>query len=186
MGICGGYQMLGRVIHDPHASESDQPTTAGLGLLPLETTFATVKRTVRVQGRVLPSNSPLSVAEGAEIVAYEIHMGRTVADRSLRPLVQIDQRSGEPVSELDGASSADGMIFGTYLHGLLENDAVRHALIDAVLARKEASSGPIAPMPASLSRRRLALDRERELDRLAATVRAALDLQPLLAACGMG
>src|SRR5262249_48098308 len=53
LGICGGYQMLGRAIHDPHGSESDRQTVAGLGLLPVETTFAITKRTVRVRGEML-------------------------------------------------------------------------------------------------------------------------------------
>jgi adenosylcobyric acid synthase len=185
LGICGGYQMLGRKILDPHRSESAEPEADGLGLLPVETTFATAKRTVRIRGRLLGAPGPLGSAEGAEIVAYEIHVGHTVADRSLRPLVRIEQRSGDPVSELDGAVSADGLVMGTYLHGLLENDAVRHALIDALLARRNASARSRST-PETLLRRSLAVDREYELDRLAATVRASLDLRPLLAACGLG
>ena len=74
---------------------------------------------------------------------------------------------------------------GTYLHGLLENDAPRHALIDALQARRAARGDLAAPSHTS-TRRFLAADRERELDRLAATVRASLDLRPLLAACGLG
>jgi adenosylcobyric acid synthase len=186
LGICGGYQMLGRLIHDPDSSESGQKTVQGLGLLPVETTFATVKRTVRVRGQMLASRGPLATAEGAEIVAYEIHMGRSVADASLRPLVRIEQRSGESASELDGAVSVDGLVIGTYLHGLLENDAVRHALVDALVARRVASGSSSATAAAPHTRRTLALDREYQLDRLAATVRASLNLQPLLAACGLG
>ena len=181
-GICGGYQMLGRAIHDPHGTESDQGNVPGLGLLPVETTFATTKRTVRVQGRLLATRGPLGGAEGGEVVAYEIHMGRSVADARLTPLVRIEQRSGEAVDELDGLISDDGLVAGTYLHGLFENDAVRHALIDCLLARTRPLSGA-APV---VARRNLAADRAFQLDRLADAVRGTLDLRPLLAACGLG
>jgi adenosylcobyric acid synthase len=180
LGICGGYQMLGRAIHDPHGSESDEPTVLGLGLLPVETTFATTKRTVRVQGQILPGAGLLAGAEGSRVVAYEIHMGRTAIEGARRPLVRIEERSGERVAELDGLVSEDGLVIGTYLHGLLENDAARHALIDVLLARRT-SGGAESP-----ARHHVAADREAQLDRLAATVRASLDLRPLLAACGLG
>lgn len=181
-GICGGYQMLGRAIHDPYATESDRGTVEGLGLLPVETTFATTKRTVRVQGTLLAARGPLGGAEGSDIVAYEIHMGRSVADFSLSPLVRIQNRSGVMVNELDGLMSSNGLIAGTYLHGLFENDAVRHSLIESLLTRNR-EVRPIAP---TATRRNLASDRVYQLDRLADTVRAALDLKPLLAACGLG
>ncbi|MGE3912693.1 MAG: cobyric acid synthase, partial [Chloroflexota bacterium] len=103
LGICGGYQMLGRVIRDPHGAESDRSVVDGLGLLPVDTTFATTKRTVRVAGKLLAERGPLRSAAGSPLVAYEIHMGRTVLDGTLLPLVQIEQRSGETVHELDGA-----------------------------------------------------------------------------------
>lgn len=181
-GICGGYQILGRAIHDPHAVESGRGTVPGLGLLPVETTFATTKRTVRVQGKLLATRGPLAGAEGAELVAYEIHMGRSVADADLGPLVRIENRSGERVAELDGLISDDGLIAGAYLHGLFENDAVRHALIDGLLARSRTAGS----RPAISERRNLAVDRAYQLDRLADAVRASLDLKPLLAACGLG
>jgi adenosylcobyric acid synthase len=185
LGICGGYQMLGTRIHDPDQSESDRGSVDGLGLLPVETTFAMTKRTVRVRGRLLPSRGVLAGAEGREIVAYEIHMGRSVVDGTLGPLVRIDWRSGESVDELDGVVSADGLIAGTYLHGLLENDTPRHALIDWLLARRRSDVGPALPDERT-SRRSQAAEREYQLDRLAATVRASLEIGPLLAACGLG
>jgi adenosylcobyric acid synthase len=189
LGICGGYQMLGRSIHDPHGSESDRARTDGLGLLPVETTFATTKRTVRAHGRLLATVGPLTDAHGADIVAYEIHMGRSVVDGGRRPLARIERRSGlavDELDELDGAISDDGLVMGTYLHGLFENDAVRHVLVDALAARRSIGrdEGPVGQP--GRERRNLASDREYQLDRLAATVRASLDLRPLLAACGLG
>src|SRR5687767_2363390 len=132
--------MLGRTIRDPHGSESDQQEVPGLGLLPIETTFATTKRTVRVRGELLASCGLLAGARGSQITAYEIHMGRTVAYDAVHPLLAIEERSGESVTELDGCVFQDGLIIGTYLHGLLENDAPRHALIDGLLARRRLSS----------------------------------------------
>jgi adenosylcobyric acid synthase len=186
VGICGGYQMLGRKIHDPHASESDRGTGDSLGLLPVETTFATVKRTVRVRGRLLPGHGLLAGAQHREIVAYEIHMGRSVVDAGPGPLVRIQERSGEPTDERDGVVSADGLLTGTYLHGLFENDAARHALIDGLHARRPARAVAAPDGSGPAIRRSLADDRAIQLDRLAATVRASLDLKPLLAACGLG
>ena len=92
--------------------------------------------------------------------------------------------SGVVPGLVDGFVSADGHVFGTYLHGLLENDGVRHALIDALAARRR--SIPHLDSPGGISSRRLLSDREGQLDRLAAMVRASLDLKPLLAACGLG
>jgi adenosylcobyric acid synthase len=183
IGVCGGYQMLGRAIRDPDGSESSEEHVEGLSLLPVDTVFATTKRTVRVHGRLLASRGPLGAAEGAEVVAYEIHMGRSEPDPGLDPLVRIDRRSGDVVQEGDGLLSNDGLIAGTYLHGLFENDAVRHGLIDGLLARRTIRAG--APR-ASSPRRSLAEDRAFQLDRLADTVRASLDLRPLLSACGLG
>jgi adenosylcobyric acid synthase len=186
LGICGGYQMLGLTIRDPHGSESDQPAVEGLGLLPVATTFATSKRTVRVRGEVLANRGPLAGAGRGKIVAYEIHMGETVDYGGVYPLVAIEEESGEPVMQLDGSISTDGLVMGTYLHGLLENDGVRHALIDALLARRPTALPDTPSGPEPPARHRVAADREQQLDRLAATVRAALDIPALLTACGLG
>ena len=147
LGICGGYQMLGLTIRDPHRSESDRGEVNGLACS-IETTFATTKRTVRVRGELLASMGPLAGARGSQIVAYEIWAAprRTIA---IQPLVAIEERSEALVSELDGGVYGDGLVMGTYLHGLLENDAPRHALIDWLQARRRASvqARPTAPNP---------------------------------------
>ena len=183
LGICGGYQMLGLTIRDPHRSESDRGEVNGLGLLLIETTFATTKRTVRVRGELLASMGPLAGARGSQIVAYEIHMGRTTAYDAIQPLVAIEERSEALVSELDGGVYGDGLVMGTYLHGLLENDAPRHALIDWLQARRRASGRALpTPIRTPKLRRRpraRAGAPRRDSARLA-------DLRPLLAACGLG
>ena len=107
VGICGGYQMLGRAIHDPHGVESDAGSSEGLGLLESETTLAVDKitRTVRA-----------TTAGGASFSAYEIHLGVTSAQGSMPPFAQLDDGT------VDGVRT-DGLV-GTYLHGALEDAAV--------------------------------------------------------------
>jgi adenosylcobyric acid synthase len=123
----------------------------------------------------------LAGASGSGVAAYEIHLGSTASDSTIRPLVRIERRSGEPVDEHDGAVSANGLIVGTYLHGLFDNDALRHALIDWLVARRERQPA----RHTYAARHQTAPERALQLDRLADVVRANLDLKPLLVACGL-
>ena len=176
LGVCGGFQMLGRRISDPDGSESSVREAAGLGLLPIETIFGPTKRTFRVRATVLNSPGPLGAADGAEITGYEIHMGHTDTDTALRPLFAVRERSGRAVADRDGLVSADGLVLGTYLHGLFDNDAIRSALIGWLLARQgRAADARLHP-----------IDRERQYDALADAVRRSVDLDRLRAACGLG
>jgi adenosylcobyric acid synthase len=112
LGLCGGYQMLGRTIADPDGMDGRAGTVEGLGLLDIATTMDANKSTKRVRG--------VHCATGSPVEGYEIHLGRTDGVDCARPVVMID---GRP----DGASSADGRAQGTYLHGLFVNDAFRKA-----------------------------------------------------------
>ena len=107
LGICGGYQMLGRMIHDPDGHDGAPGSDAGLGLLDVETHMAAEKRLTRITGRAL----------GQPIEGYEIHLGRTAGPDSVRPFAHIPAP--------DGAISADGRVAGTYLHGLFSDNAFR-------------------------------------------------------------
>lgn len=110
VGICGGYQMLGKKLADPDGVESGQKEQDGLGLLPLETRFVSGKKTIRIQGE------PLAAWGGSEPVdGYEIHMGRTRLSTGASPLFKLSDH------RLDGAVSKDGEVWGTYLHGLFDN-----------------------------------------------------------------
>ena len=109
--------MLGREIRDPHQVESPSERAAGLGLLEHVTVFEPEKQTCLVRARVTANRGPFATINGAEITGYEIHAGQTpggVADALLR----ITTRSGHAVDDPDGAVSADGLVLGTYLHGL--------------------------------------------------------------------
>ncbi|MDP5307458.1 cobyric acid synthase [Paracoccus spongiarum] len=120
LGICGGYQMLGRIIRDPLGSDGPAGETPGLGLLDVETVMAADKRLDRIAG----------IALGQPVSGYEIHMGRTAGPDCARPFAHLPHP--------DGAISADGRIAGSYLHGLFSDDGFRAAW----LARLGAASQP--------------------------------------------
>ncbi|MCK5930615.1 MAG: cobyric acid synthase [Fulvimarina manganoxydans] len=113
MGVCGGYQMLGRRVLDPSGIESEIREADGLGLLDVETVMA-AKKTVR--------ESRAEMLGGEALEGYEIHLGHTKGPDCGRPLCRID---GRP----DGATSPDGRVFGTYLHGIFANDGFRRAFL---------------------------------------------------------
>jgi adenosylcobyric acid synthase len=114
LGICGGYQMLGRTIADPSGIEGEPGVSAGLGLLDVETRLEPVKQ-LRVE-------QAIHTASGQPISGYHMHMGVTEgADR---------QRAFASLSgALEGAVSADGLVTGTYLHGLFAADGFRRAFL---------------------------------------------------------
>ncbi|MEO0913211.1 MAG: cobyric acid synthase, partial [Pseudomonadota bacterium] len=116
LGLCGGYQMLGRVIRDPDGIEGPPGEIAGLGLLDIETDMVPEKRLSRVAAR--------HVATGAEMAGYEIHIGRSVGPDCARPFAEVAGRA-------EGAVSPDGRVAGTYLHGLFSADGFRQAYLAA-------------------------------------------------------
>ena len=166
LGICGGYQMLGRTLHDPDRVESPVATAPGLGLLPVVTTFAPTKTTVRVRARAGAALGPFGGIAGADLSAYEIHMGASEVGEALRPFV-VAERSGRPADDREGAMSGDGTVLGTYLHGLFANDALRRALLLYLARRKGASPDARWGAPQSPAAR---------YDRLADAVAAAVDV----------
>jgi adenosylcobyric acid synthase len=169
LGICGGCQMLGQTIEDPDSIESNEPVARGLGLLPLRTHFEKAKTTARVVSR---PNAHWFAADGLapEIIAYEIHMGTVSRAASIPAAFTILSRNGDPVKEDDGAVSRAGNVVGTMLHGLFENASLRTAVLAELRRRKG--------LPAVSGADAIA-DREAEYDRLAAAVRASIDVRAL-------
>ena len=159
VGICGGYQMLGRTIADPDGAEGEAGAVMrGLGLLPADTVFYPEKTRTRVTGTALAG--PFA---GARLEGYEIHMGRT------------EVRGGEPFCRLaDGRTDgcAAGPACGTYLHGLFDTGEATACLADVLCRRK--GIDPVKAAPLSH-----AAFQEQEFDRLAAAVRGALDMDAI-------
>src|SRR4029079_3692275 len=116
LGLCGGYQMLGVSMPDPHGSEARAGSVPGLSLLQVDTVIAGEKALAEVSGT--------TVADAAPVKGYEMHVGGSTGPDTARPLVRCsDGRS-------DGAVSADGRVAGTYLHGFFADDAQRRAWIE--------------------------------------------------------
>jgi adenosylcobyric acid synthase len=157
LGICGGYQMLGREIRDPDGVES-VAVVVGLGLLPVDTTFETTKVTARRAGRAIGRPGLLGCSEGVPVSGYEIHMGRTTGTTC--PALDLD---GGP----EGAVSEDGWTVGTSLHGLLASRSFRRSLLESLAQRKGVT------LPG------LELEQADPFDRLADCLEASLDIAAL-------
>lgn len=127
-GICGGYQMLGTVIHDPDGLEGTPGTTPGLEFLDMETTLTPEKMLTRVSGTWVKNGEP--------VTGYEIHMGRTAAHQSLAPAVHIHSRNSEPADVMDGASSPDGKVWGSYIHGLFDEPGFRRSFLEKLFPER--------------------------------------------------
>jgi cobyric acid synthase CobQ len=159
-GICGGYQLLGQAIRDPQHLESVQDHMDGLGMLPVDTTFAFPKIVEQVSGR--------HTGSGCTVVGYQVRMGRTVVASVARPFVEFHERPmGE--QERDGLWAHDGRLFGTYLHGLFDQDPFRRWWLN----RLRTSKG----WPGLPETQRLTLDAR--LDRLADFVEQHLSMSTI-------
>ncbi|MFI8608469.1 cobyric acid synthase [Pseudomonas sp. NPDC077649] len=157
LGICGGLQMLGRHIHDPHGLEGAAGSSEGLGLLDFETRLEPEKQLRNVRGRLC--------LEQAEVSGYEIHAGVSTG-AGLNGAVSLDD------GRRDGGLSGDGQVLGTYLHGLFERPEACAALLRWAGLREVQAVDYQAL-------------RERDIERLADLVEAHLDTDQLKALCGL-
>jgi len=179
MGMCGGYQMLGRKIYDPLGVESDLGEIEGIGLLDIETTFGHEKRTCMVEAELTgigdwgsgidrENANPSPLTPNATIKGYEIHMGDSSGDIGMfsvrRLLAEPKSKKDEPV--LDG--SQKGNCWGTYIHGLFDNDLFRRDLINILRMRKG-----LLPLEACCCYSDV---KEKAMDRLADVVRENIDM----------
>jgi adenosylcobyric acid synthase len=151
LGLCGGYQMLGRTVADPHGIEGPPGQVDGLDLLDVETVLSADKRLEPIRG---------TTDGGVPFEGYEMHMGVTAGAACARPFARLD--SGAP----EGAVSADGRVFGTYVHALFADDRQRTAW----LARLSAGTAGVRYDDLI----------EQTLDRLSAHLAGHLDLDRLL------
>jgi adenosylcobyric acid synthase len=153
LGLCGGYQMLGRQVRDPRGFEGPAAEWPGLGLLDVETEIGVTKRLAECDGEDL--------ASGQAVRGYEMHMGTTTGPGLSRPMLRL---GGRP----EGAVSADGRVMGCYLHGLFAADGFRHGFLSRLSGHRH---GGIA----------FEAEVERVLDGLADHLETHLDLDGLLA-----
>ncbi|MBN2110714.1 MAG: cobyric acid synthase [Methanosarcinaceae archaeon] len=154
-GICGGYQMLGRVIHDSGIENGVEADYEGLGLLDIETSFGEYKKTtVQVRKKIVAGGPVFRNIRGDEIWGYEIHMGATKTPRTV---------FGD-----DGSIDESGTVVGTYLHGLFENENIRHALMIYLAEKKGVDYHPEA-----------VTTEEEAYDELAQIVESCLDMKKI-------
>jgi adenosylcobyric acid synthase len=151
LGICGGYQILGRSIDDPEGVEGTAGSDAGLGLLQSDT--------LMTPNKVLTQVNAHHRATNLEFQGYEIHIGQTTGPDCARPFAMIEGRA-------DGATSPDGRIIGSYLHGMFSNDAFRAAFLAQLGIQSELGN--------------YRQDVETTLDQLAAHLEQHVDLDQIL------
>lgn len=162
LGICGGYQMLGRTVRD------QGETHPGLGLLPVETWFESEKRTVQVKG--VTSGSAWGLPAGLPVHGYEIHMGVTRVDGG-RPLFLLREAGGDSIPE--GCAALEGAVAGTYLHGCFDSDPFRDAWAAAMRRRAGLPAGNTTAGEGFAARR------SRDLDRVADLLEAKIGVEQL-------
>jgi len=171
VGICGGFQMLGDKIEDPQGIENHGVPCSrpGLGLLRTWTVLQPEKITRPITGRLLrPWLFGREAKHECAFRGYEIHVGETVYAQEAAPLAEIT-RAGSSAVVADGGVSTDQRVFGTYIHGIFDEDGFRHAFLEA--ARAACGLAPLA------AKAFVAAERQSRLERLAAQVRSSLDLE---------
>ena len=162
LGICGGYQMLGREIADPHGVEgASGACMPGLGLLDVDTELTAEKTTRQVSGVHVPTGTPLK--------GYEIHLGRTRGPDAARPFARLHEGGEE--DGVDGAHDVTGRVAGTYVHSAFASDAFRRAWL-AGLGAREFGGGYRQRVEETLDALAVHLSRHLDLERLLASARA--------------
>ena len=163
LGVCGGYQMMGEKLQDPHHIEGDLEEMHGMGLLPTETTFTQIKTRTRFTADVKAKDF-----EGAKLDGYEIHMGGSIV-------------KGDPFLTLENGKDdgcACGTNFGTYLHGLFDTGELTEKLVKYLCDRKGIEYSEAAPISHSAYV-------EKQYDILADGVRAAMDFDKIYKIMGL-
>lgn len=172
IGICGGYQMLGKIIKDPYKVETDLEYVNGLGILDVETTFEKEKVTTRVRGQYLYDDKN----DENNIYGYEIHMGISKYGKDTKPLFKIINKNGHKNEYFDGAINEDGNVMGTYIHGIFDSVYFREKIINELRGKK------------GITKKKSKIYeniREKEIDKLASLVRSSLDMNKIYSIMGI-
>jgi adenosylcobyric acid synthase len=165
IGECGGYQMLGKKIHDPFSVESPHREVDGLGLLDIETVLEKSKVTTQIEA-VQSSEFRVQGGDAYKLKGYEIHMGRTTGDVGL-----FNVKRFFPHPELVPDGSQKGNVWGTYIHGIFDNDHFRRDLINSLRTRRG-----LAPLPQMIDFEK---ERDHALDQWADVMRKSIDMHSI-------
>lgn len=171
VGICGGYQILGQHIYDDVESGlSDLP---GLGLLDITTRFAFEKNTTQTAGTLSDSLPGIwSACQSEPISGYEIHMGVSSAGENAIPFARMHEKNREPCDHTDGAVSPDGIVMGTYLHGIFDGNNFTRPLLNQLRKKKDLE-------PLAESTFDYALHKEQQFNQLAQQMREHLNMDEI-------
>ncbi|WP_367566069.1 cobyric acid synthase [Lacrimispora sp.] len=176
-GICGGFQMLGESLSDPHMVESESAASVirGMGLLPVRTVFGKDKTRTRVSGSCTGIGGIFEDLSGMDVEGYEIHMGETT--RSLPPLTYImESQSGSHMAKMDGCQK--GNVYGTYIHGFFDKEGIAGTIIKALMERKGLTFEPDGGFCYEEYK-------EQQYDRLAKILRDSLDMERIYEIMGL-
>ncbi|MBV7275239.1 cobyric acid synthase [Clostridiaceae bacterium UIB06] len=181
IGICGGYQILGKMLQDPYEVETDVKETEGMGLLDIETVFEQEKITTRINAESIEcfgihTNESDKENRKLNVYGYEIHMGICKYGENAKPLFRITDKNGEKVLIDDGAINKKGNIMGTYIHGIFDGVDFREYILNKIREQKG--------MTTKKSNTYESL-REKELDKLADIVRQNLDINKIYEIMGL-
>ncbi len=173
IGVCGGYQMLGKLVLDPDGVESTVHHAEGIGLLDVVTVMRPEKQTHQVTATLQEAGRLFAPCRSGSLTGYEIHMGETLLGDEVSPFAQISSRSGEKAEILEGAVSKDNRVMGTYLHGIFDNSGFRSALLNRLRRQKGLST--VTPVRNNID----------PLDLLASHLEKCLDIPGILRLCGL-
>ncbi|MFH1904210.1 MAG: cobyric acid synthase [bacterium] len=162
IGTCGGYQMLGKEIIDPDHIETKKTNIKGIGLLDITTTIKKEKQTHQIKAYD-------NLFSSGVIHGYEIHMGQTRLGNTTKPIFEIFKRSGKRVNIKDGTKSREGRVWGTYIHGIFDNNNFRAAFLNNIRKSKQLPERGLNNL----------FDKEQEYDKLALLVRKSVDIKKI-------
>lgn len=175
-GICGGYQMLGETLEDPHGIEHGG-VMKGMGLLPVKTKFEPEKTRTRAMGTFLPDLPGIFAGlSGTEFYGYEIHMGQTeplaeaAQNSGVKTLLTIQELSGQPTEQTGGMCC--GNVYGSYIHGIFDAENVTKAVVSALYRSKGLDESAVAGMDVEAYK-------QTQYDKLAEILRESLDMEAL-------
>jgi adenosylcobyric acid synthase len=180
VGICGGYQMIGEKIFDPFNVESGKKEIDGLGFLDTVTTLDKTKTTCTVSANILSDKwfnavESRSSCRWNHLKGYEIHMGNTTGDVGLFKIDRLHGSTRTADEVLDG--SANGKVWGTYIHGIFDNDGLRRAVINSLRIKKG-----LSPKETTIN---YEAEKEKAIDRWADILKKQLDISFILQQVGM-